>query len=141
MFKVGDKSESVTADRDGSRGRILMPETVQEQAIHTGTGTMYCCIDVSAKSLTVAIQRLPQPVEQESFPNNANGHRSLIVWLPKAKSPVRVSLEATGIYSLDLAFVLDAAEGIEVAVLNPKVANRFGQTIRRRPGSAWSRRS
>jgi hypothetical protein len=44
---------------------------------------------------------------------------------------VRVSLEATGIYSLDLAFALDAAEGIEVAVLNPKVANRFAQTIRR----------
>jgi hypothetical protein len=31
----------------------------------------------------------------------------------------------------DLAFALDAAEGIEVAVLNPKVANRFAQTIRR----------
>jgi hypothetical protein len=34
MFKVGDKSESVTADRDGSRGRILTPEAVHEQAIH-----------------------------------------------------------------------------------------------------------
>ena len=28
MFKVGDKSESVTADRDGSRGQILMPEVL-----------------------------------------------------------------------------------------------------------------
>jgi transposase len=70
-------------------------------------------------------------IEQRSFHNNPNGHRALIVWLRKAKSPVRVSLEATGIYSLDLAFALDAAEGIEVAVLNPKVANRFAQTIRR----------
>jgi transposase len=52
--------------------------------------------------------------------------------LPWEAGPsVRVSLEATGIYSLDLAFVLDAAEGIEVAVLNPKVAKRFAQTIRR----------
>ena len=93
--------------------------------------TMYCGIDVSAKSLTVAIQRVHQPVEQRSFPNTSVGHRALIVWLRKAKSPVRVSLEATGIYSLDLAFALDAAEGIEVAVLNPKVANRFAQTIRR----------
>jgi transposase len=92
---------------------------------------MYCGIDVSAKSLTVAIRRVHQPIEQRSFPNNRNGHRALIVWLRKAKSPVRVSLEATGIYSLDLAFALDAAEGIEVAVLNPKVANRFAQTIRR----------
>jgi len=40
-------------------------------------------------------------------------------------------LEATGVYSLDLAVALDNAEGIEVAVLNPKVANRFAQTIRR----------
>jgi transposase len=93
--------------------------------------TLYCGIDVSAKSLTVAIQHVGPPVEQSIFPNNLNGYRALIVWLRKAKSPVRVSLEATGIYSLDLAFALDAAEGIEVAVLNPKVANRFAQTIRR----------
>jgi len=93
--------------------------------------TLYCGIDVSAKSLTVAIRRVGHPVGQRSFPNDPNGHRALIVWLRKAKSPVRVSLEATGIYSLDLAFALDAAEGIEVAVLNPKVANRFAQTIRR----------
>jgi hypothetical protein len=38
MFKVGDKSEFVTADRDGSRGRILAPEAVHEQAIHAGPG-------------------------------------------------------------------------------------------------------
>ena len=93
--------------------------------------TPYCGIDVSAKSLTVAIQHVDQPVEQRSFPNTLVGHKALIVWLRKAKSPVRVSLEATGIYSLDLAFALDAAQGIEVAVLNPKIANRFAQTIRR----------
>jgi hypothetical protein len=38
MFKVGDESESVSADRDGSRGRILAPEAVHEQAIHTRPG-------------------------------------------------------------------------------------------------------
>jgi hypothetical protein len=65
--------------------------------------TLYCGIDVSAKSLTVAIQRVDQPVEQKNFPNHPNGHRTLIVRLRKAKAPVRVSLEATGIYSLDLA--------------------------------------
>jgi transposase len=44
---------------------------------------------------------------------------------------VRVTLEATGVYSLDLSIALNAADGIEVAVLNPKAANRFAQTIRR----------
>jgi hypothetical protein len=38
MFKVGDKSESVTADKDGSRGRTLTPEAVHEQAIHPYRG-------------------------------------------------------------------------------------------------------
>ena len=67
---------------------------------------MYCGIDVSGKSLAVAIQRVHQRVEQRSFPNTSVGHKALIVWLGKAKSPVRVSLEAAGIYSLDLAFAL-----------------------------------
>ena len=73
--------------------------------------TMYCGIDVSAKSLTVAIQHVDQPVEQRSFPNTLVGHKALIVWLRKTKSPVRVSLEATGIYSLDLALHLMQRKG------------------------------
>jgi hypothetical protein len=32
MFKVGNKGESVITDRDGSRGRILAPEALHEQA-------------------------------------------------------------------------------------------------------------
>ena len=45
--------------------------------------TLYCGIDVSAKGLAVAIQRVGQPIEQTSFPNNPNGHKALIVWLRK----------------------------------------------------------
>ncbi len=39
LFKVGDKSESVTADRDGSRGRTLTPEAIHEQAIYPNPGS------------------------------------------------------------------------------------------------------
>ena len=42
--------------------------------------TRYCGIDVSAKSLTVAIQRVHQQVEQRSFSNTSVGHKALIVW-------------------------------------------------------------
>jgi hypothetical protein len=49
----------------------------------------------------------------------------------KRKAVVRVSLEATGIYSLDLALALDSAPGIALAVLNPKMVNRLAQTLRR----------
>jgi transposase len=131
MFKVGEKSESVYCGRDGAEAETYRRRPFMNKRSIQIQETLYCGIDVSAKTLTVAIQRVGKPIEQNSFTNNQIGHRALIVWLLKAKSPVRVSLEATGIYSLDLAFALKAADGIEVAVINPKVANRFAQTIRR----------
>lgn len=93
--------------------------------------TAFCGIDVSATSMVVAVQVEDQANVQREFANNATGHKTLIAWLGKRKGRVRVWLEATGIYSLDLALALNAAEGIEVAVLNPKTANRFAQTLRR----------
>jgi transposase len=44
-------------------------------------------------------------------------------------SKVRVCLQATGHYSLDLALALQDARGIGVAVLNPKLGNRFAATL------------
>ena len=93
---------------------------------------VYCGIDVSAARLSVAVrQRDRDGYEQREFANSAAGQRQLIGWLRKGGAEVRVSLEATGIYSLDVALSLDGAEGIEVAVLNPKTVNRFAQTLRR----------
>lgn len=94
--------------------------------------TVYAGIDVSAATLAVAVQRENREgFEQRQFANSAAGHKQLIGWLLKGGERVRVSLEATGIYSLDLAMALDMAPSIEVAVLNPKMANRFAQTLRR----------
>jgi len=93
--------------------------------------TMFCGIDVSAKSLTTALLQEGRAIEQRTFANTASGHKSLLSWLKKQRARVRVSLEATGVYSLDLSMALNAAEGIDLAVLNPKAANRFAQTIRR----------
>ena len=93
--------------------------------------TMFCGIDVSAASLAVAVQQEDQRFEERVFDNSGGGHKALIGWLHKLKARVRVSLEATGIYSLDLALALDGADGIEVAVLNPKLIHRFAQTLRR----------
>jgi transposase len=92
--------------------------------------TVFCGIDVSAATLAVAVIELDAGIEQRQFSNRGSGHKALIGWLQR-KTRVRVSLEATGIYSLDLALALDAAAGIELAVLNPKMVNRFAQTLRR----------
>jgi len=93
--------------------------------------TLFCGIDVSAKTLAVALHQQDRGFQQREFANSSAGHTQLIAWLLKCGSAVRVSLEATGIYSLDLALALDVTEGIEVAVLNPKTVNRFAQTLRR----------
>lgn len=93
--------------------------------------TVFCGIDVSAATLDVAVIEPDQPLQQRQFPNRASGHKAIIGWLGKCQAKVRVSLEATGIYSLDLALALDAAPHIELAVLNPKMVNRFAQTLRR----------
>jgi transposase len=92
---------------------------------------VFCGIDVSAATLAVAVQQQDQRFEERVFDNSASGHKALIGWLRKHRALARVSLEATGIYSLDLALALDGAEGIEVAVLNPKRIHRFAQTLRR----------
>jgi transposase len=97
----------------------------------TSTATVFCGIDVSARSLSVALIDPDHAVCQREFANSASGHKALLVWLGKSNALVRVSLEATGIYSLDLTLALDAAASIEVAVLNPKLVNRFAQTLRR----------
>jgi transposase len=93
---------------------------------------LYCGIDVSAATLAVAVQ--PEGCDRFEpceFANTAAGHRKLIAWLGRWKAPVRVSLESTGIYSLDVALALDQAEGIEVAVLNPRRFHQFAESLRR----------
>ena len=92
-------------------------------------GFLSCGIDVSAAQLVVAVQSQGEGHQQRIFPNRTRGHQELIVWLQKAGRKARVCLEATGFYSLDLALALRAADGIEVAVLNPKTVNRFAATL------------
>src|SRR6202051_3798790 len=98
---------------------------------HPQQAMVFCGIDVSAATLAVAVYQEDQRFEGRTFDNTARGHMALIAWLRKGKMRARVSLEATGIYSLDLALARDRAEGMEVAVLNPKLIHRFAQTLRR----------
>ena len=80
---------------------------------------------MSGETLAVAVQQENQKFVHRSFENRASGDKELVGWLQKRKGPVQVSLEATGVYSLDLALALHEAEKIEVAVLNPTVFHRL----------------
>lgn len=99
--------------------------------MHKSSAEVFLCcgIDVSAAQLVVACEGEGGRWRQRCFPNLVSGHQALIRWLQENRIRVRVCLEATGLYSLDLALALHAAAGIEVAVLNPKTVNRFAATL------------
>jgi len=56
----------------------------------------------------------------------------LIQWLSKSATAVQVCIEATGLYSLDLALALHRAEGIEVMVANPRAIADFAKALLQR---------
>lgn len=105
---------------------MIKPST-RERLSCGGEPGVFCGIDVGAQTLVVAVQ----PDQHREFPNSASGHRQLIAWLGKFGF-TRVTLEATGIYWLDLGLALDAAAAIECAVLNPKSAHNFAKTLGQR---------
>ncbi len=80
-------------------------------------------IDVSAKKLQIASH------EEFEVENTPQAHHQLIQRLVRRGPTVRVCMESTGVYGLDLAVALERAEGIEVMVLNPRVARRFAQVL------------
>lgn len=88
--------------------------------------------DVSAAEVVVALQRDDDARERASFPNTTAGHRAMVKWLRKRGSIVRVVIEATGIYSLDLALALERADGVEVMVANPRAVADFARALMRR---------
>jgi len=81
-------------------------------------------VDVSAKALE-AKRRRDDEDESREFSNDGAGHRELLKWIGRG---ARVCIEATGVYHLQLALMLTAA-GVEVMVINPRVARDFGSAL------------
>lgn len=96
----------------------------------------FCGIDVSAKSLSVGLYRGERVQPLREFDNTPAGHKQLIGYLlgPRREA-VRVCLEASGNYSLDVSLALAARAEIDLEVINPKVARRFGQALDERSKS------
>jgi len=86
-------------------------------------------IDVGAKELVVMVCQDGKVASSETFDNTHAGHNQLIKYIKPKKYPSRVCMEATGVYHFDIAVVLSKTPGIELMVINPKVANRFAQAL------------
>jgi transposase len=68
----------------------------------------------------------------KSFPNTPEGHREIGRYLARPGRLVRVCLESTGVYGLDLALALAAQAGIQVRVANPRAIRHFAQALMER---------
>jgi transposase len=89
-------------------------------------------IDVSKAVLDVAVRRDERRLETARFENNARGHTKLVRWLAKGDRAVRVVLESTGTYSLDVALALQRTRGVAVMVANPRAIKQFTGALMQR---------
>lgn len=85
-------------------------------------------IDVGAGELAVAVAE-EDGGQERAVPNTAAGHRELLRWLLKGGKRLRVCLEASGNYWLDLALTLSSRAEVEVCVVNPRRARRFAESL------------
>jgi transposase len=90
-----------------------------------------CGIEVSSDLLVVALRHQDHDEPLREFPNTAAGHQALLRLLAGAARPVRVCLESTGLYGLDLALALHQA-GVAVMVANPRAVRHFAQALLQR---------
>jgi transposase len=93
--------------------------------------TEACGLEVSARELVVAMGDQQGGTRLRRFANSAAGHRALLKML-RCVGKVRVVLEATGLYGLDVALALSAQEGVELMVANPRAVRHFAQAMMQR---------
>lgn len=92
-----------------------------------------CGIEVSAQELVVALTGKEGEAVLRRFANTAAGHTQLLGTLRRVGTGVvRVVLEATGLYGLDVALALSGQAGVEVMVANPRAVRHFAQALMER---------
>jgi transposase len=82
--------------------------------------------------LVVALEGQTGEARLRRFANTPVGHQALLRALTRGGKRVRVVLEATGLYGLDVTLGLSAQEGLEVMVANPRAVRHFAQAMMQR---------
>ena len=89
---------------------------------------MFLGIDVSKKSLDVALLGAGPKPRHKVFANNASGHGEMLAWLEQhSPDAVHACLEATGTWADAAALALHAA-GHRVSLVNPAQIHAFGKS-------------
>jgi transposase len=96
--------------------------------ITSSSPPLLAAVDVSAGELVVAWRAAGAvAISTLNVANTTAGHRTLLRRLraQAGEGPVRVAMEATGVYSLGLALALHGQPGFEVMVVNPRAVKDF----------------
>jgi transposase len=91
-------------------------------------------IEVSAHHFLVARQAeasVGEPARRD-FANTPEGLQALARWLVAPGRRVRVVMEATGLYGLDLALRLEREPSLELMVANPRAVRHFAHALMKR---------
>lgn len=84
-------------------------------------------IDVGAEELMLVVRKNGTSMKAQKFANTPADRARLVAKLAKLPG-LRVCLEATGAYHLDLAVALHDA-GVKLSVVNPKAAHNFAKAL------------
>ena len=87
-----------------------------------------CGIEVSHLTLVVALRAHDHDEPLREFPNTSEGHQAVLRFLERSGGSVRVALESTGLYGLDLALALHQAH-VAVMVANPRAVRHFAHAL------------
>jgi len=91
-------------------------------------------IEVSAYQFLVVRQpdSAAEGGARREFANTPEGVQSLADWLVRPGRRVRVVMEATGLYGLDLALRLEREPSLELMVANPRAVRHFAHALMKR---------
>lgn len=101
----------------------------------TGNGPRYVIAggDVSCDWIDLACRRPGTAcLDERRFDNTPAGHRQIERWLRTGDHPVRLCIEASGVYSLDLALALHEADEVDLMVAHPKALKAYRGARQRR---------
>jgi len=88
-------------------------------------------VEVSVEVLVIALKSNGQ-MRASEFPNTPSGHKQLIGYLRRHSQRLRICLESTGLYGLDLALALQTQKGMEIMVANPRSVRHFAEAMMQR---------
>jgi transposase len=89
----------------------------------------YMGIDVSARTLVVAVAGAGPGWQVRELANTAAGHQQLQQMLRARAGRTRVCVEASGNYSLDVSLLLQRLPQVELSVINPRLVRRFAESL------------